>query len=43
MHLSTKQKQTNRQREQTCVCQGGEGNGEGWTVSLWLVEANYYI
>ena len=25
MHLSTEQKQTQRHREQTCVCQGGGG------------------
>ena len=25
MNLSTKQKQTHRQGEQPCVCQGGEG------------------
>ena len=27
MHLSTKQKQTHRHREQTCGCQGGGGRG----------------
>ena len=43
MNLSTKQKQTHRYREQTCGCQGGLGEGEGWTGSLWLVDANYYI
>ena len=30
MNLPAKQKQTHRHREQTCVCQGGEGVG-GWT------------
>ena len=35
-----KQKQTHRHREQTCVCQGEEGLGEGWTGSLGLAEAN---
>lgn len=28
--------------EQTCGCQG-EGEGMGWTESLGLVDANYYI
>ena len=38
-----KQKQTHR--EQICGCQGGgrAGVGKGWTGSLELVEANYYI
>ena len=27
MHLSTEKKQTHRQGEQTCGCQGGEGGG----------------
>ena len=41
MNIPTKQKQTNGHREQTYGCQGG---GEiGWTGSLWLVNANYYI
>ena len=43
MKLSTKQKQIHRRREQTCGCQGGGGEGEGWTGSLGLVDANYYI
>ena len=30
------------QREQTC-CQGGKGEGMGWTGSLGFVDANYYI
>ena len=30
-------------REQTCGCQGGEGVGEGWSGSLGLADANYYI
>ena len=42
MNLPTKQKQTHRHRDQTCGCQGGE-RGEGWTGSLGLVDANYYI
>ena len=42
MNLSTKQKWTHRHREQTCGCQG-VGEGEGWTESLGLVDANYYI
>ena len=41
--LSTKQKPTHRYREQTCGCQGWDGEGEGWTGSLGLVDANYYI
>ena len=42
MNLSTKQKQTHRQRKQTCNCQGGRGReGMGWTGSLGLVDANY--
>ena len=42
MNLSTKQKQTQRHREQICGCQGREGWG-GWTGSLGLEDANYYI
>ena len=41
MNLSTKQKQTHR--EQTCSCQGEGGVGEGWSGSLGLADANYYI
>ena len=41
MNLSTKQKQTHGHREQTCVCQGV--GRAGWTGSLGLVDANYYI
>ena len=38
MHLSTKQKQTHRNKEQTCSCQGGaeEGRGSG---ALGLADA----
>ena len=43
INQSTKQKQTHRHREQTCGCQGGGEKGEGWTGSLGLVDANYYI
>ena len=43
MSLSTKQKQTHRHREQTCGYQGGWREAEGWTGSLGLVDANYYI
>ena len=43
MNLSTKQKQANTHREQTCGCQGGEEVGEGWIGSLGLADANYYI
>ena len=31
MNLSTKQNPSPRHREQTCVCPGGEGLGEGWS------------
>ena len=41
MNLSTTQKQTHR--GQTCGCQGGRGEGEGWNGSLGLVDANDYI
>ena len=42
MNLSSKQKQTRRQSEQTCGCQGGEGGGEGKRDGrgLGLAEAN---
>ena len=30
-------------REWTCGCQGGKGVLEGWTGSLELADANYYI
>ena len=43
MNLSTKQKQTHRHRDQACGCQEGGGEGEGWTGSLGLVDANYYV
>ena len=43
MNLCTKQKQTHSHREQTCGCQGGGEDGEGWTWNLGLVDANYYI
>ena len=43
MSLPAKQKQTHKQREQTCSCQGGGEEGEGQTGSLGLVDANYYI
>ena len=43
MNLSTKQKQTQRCRQQTSGCQGGGGVGEGQTESLELADANYYI
>lgn len=36
------QKQTYKHREQICICQGVEG-GKGWTGSLRLIDANYYI
>ena len=43
MNLSTKQKWTSRRREETHCCQGGGGEGEGWTGSVGLVDANYYM
>ena len=36
-------KQTHRQREQICACQGRGGNEEGWTGVFELVDANYYL
>ena len=42
MNLPTKQKQTHRYGEQTCSCQYG-GRGLGWSWSLGLVDANYYM
>ena len=32
-----------KHREQACGCQGGELVGEGWSGSLGLADANYYI
>ena len=32
-----------RHRGLTGGCQGWEGKGEGWTASLGLVDANYYV
>ena len=40
MNLSMTQKQTHRQREETCGCQGGRGVGEGWIGTLGLADAN---
>ena len=42
MNISTKQKQTHKQREQICGCQG-EGLGEGKIRGSELAEAKYYI
>ena len=42
MNLFTKEKQTYKQRTH-CDCQGGGVVEEGWTGSLGLVDANYYI
>ena len=33
MHLSTRQKQTNRHKEQTCGCQG-DGGGMDWEFGI---------
>ena len=35
--------ETDRHREQTYGCRGGGGMGEGWTGSLGLLDAIYYI
>ena len=43
MNLSMKQKQTHRQREQTCGYKGGGKVGKGWIGNLGLVDENYYI
>lgn len=43
MNLSTTQKHKHRYREQTCGCQGEGEEAKGWTGSLGLVDANYYI
>ena len=43
MHISTKQKQTHKHKEETCVCQGEGEMREGWTGSLGLADANYCI
>ena len=43
LNLSTRQKLTHRQREQTCGCQGWKGVGEEYIGSLSLVNANYYM
>ena len=43
MNLSTKQKQTHRQRDQTCGWQGRGVKGEGWSGNSGLIDANYYI
>ena len=43
MNLSTKQKQTHRQREHTCGCQGGGEVEEGWIGRMGLADANWYI
>ena len=43
MNLSTEQKQTHGHRQQTCGCQGGGREGEGWTETLGLVGGHYYI
>ena len=43
MILSPKQKQTQTHREHICGCQDEGGLGEGWTGSLGLADAKYYI
>ena len=36
MNLSTKQKQTPRQRDQTCACQGRGEKEESWSGNLGI-------
>ena len=43
VNQSTQQKQAHRHTEQIFGCQGGKKEGEGWTGSLGLIDANYYI
>ena len=43
INLSSRQKQTHRHSIQTCGCQEGGGEKEGWTGNLGLVDTNYYI
>ena len=43
MSLSIKQKWTHGHRGQTRGCQRVKGKEEGWTGSLGLVDASYYI
>ena len=43
LHAARPKKKKTFHREQTCGCQGGGGEEEGWTESLGLVDANYYI
>ena len=43
MILSTKQKQITEMKSILMVAMGGGGGGVGWTGSLGLVDANYYI
>ena len=46
MSLAKKQKQIHRHRKQTHGCQGAGGVVEsrgGWTGSMGVVEANYYV
>ena len=40
INLSIEHNHTHRHREQTC---GSKEEGEGWTGSFGLVDANYYI
>ena len=42
MNLSAEKKQTHGHGEHTCGC-GGKGEGVGWTRSLELIDANYYM
>ena len=39
MNISTKQKQTHKYREQTCGCQGGEGQGgKDWEFGMNCIQ-----
>ena len=43
MNLCVNQKQTHRQREQTCGCESGGGVKEGWVGGLGLaIQASMY-
>ena len=43
MNVYTKQKQTHRDRKQTCGYQRGEGRGEGQIKGMGLTDIKYCI
>ena len=43
MNSSMKQKHAHRHREQAYGCRGEGRVGDGWSGSLVLADANYYI